>query len=440
MLLAALCATALASEPRAVSVRLTALDLPYNAWGGAYRPLSMQTSLDLGFAGTRLGTHGVREGFRLLRSDGLEYGLGLPALAVVNLFAFAFVGGWVHEEWHRAVMASHDISSRNTIYDPRVWDGSVIAVDQVTDEDLARLKQTSPSDTARLMTAGMESQLELARRLGDAAFFEEGGRTRGGLYLSDSWLSMTMLFQEISAMGYLGACAEGLDELTDEMNREELTVPERDFAGADCTAWVYGLHRPSEPYESRGPHPYGAGIDRYRSGEDLTEQERAFLHQQFQLSLLNLIDPHLLSIDGFVLSNGTRWVASVGHTPNPFGHTLSLRGALQPQAGPGLLVVAQAHGWQGSITPGLEVTLHDQHLSALRLTSGLGLWLQPEALRADATRSRPGGRLHAQLGWMASERLELFVGAEAKSAGWVPGNVFLGPNASVRSGIVAHLP
>ncbi len=53
---------------------------------------------------------------------------------------------WVHEEWHRAVMTSHKISSFNEV-NAWPWTSSgTIAVDHVTDEDLIRLKRDNPAD------------------------------------------------------------------------------------------------------------------------------------------------------------------------------------------------------------------------------------------------------------------------------------------------------
>jgi hypothetical protein len=146
-------------------VPLTLAELPYDAVGGTFRPLPMQTSFDVGYDALRLGTYGVHQAFGLIRPKGLRYAIGIPTLTVLDLLVLQYAGGWTHEEWHRAVLASHDVSSRNTIYDPANWGDSVIAVDSVTDADLQRLKSTWPADTARLQEAGNEANLELARAL-----------------------------------------------------------------------------------------------------------------------------------------------------------------------------------------------------------------------------------------------------------------------------------
>jgi hypothetical protein len=235
-------------------VPLTLAELPYDAVDGVYRPLPMQTSLDLGYDGLRLGTYGVHELFGLIHPKGLRYGLGIPALTATNVVALLYFGGRTHEEWHRAVLASHGASSRNTIYDPANWGDAVIAVDSVTDADLARLKAESPADTAHLQEAGNEGNLELARTLGDAAFFEGGGATHGGVYFSDSWLGPTILFQVVNVIGYQSLCASpSVDALTDEMTAKDVGMADRDFTGADCDGWLYDLDRPDEPYDARGP-------------------------------------------------------------------------------------------------------------------------------------------------------------------------------------------
>jgi hypothetical protein len=91
--------------------------------------------------------------------------------------------------------------------------------------------------------------------------------------------------------------------------------------------WVYDLFRPDEPYEDRGIHPSGIGIDRYRSESDFTPQERRYLRTQARLSFLNFADPNLLGLyqfdvgeyDGLPLS----FNASLQHLMAPFGYAMA---------------------------------------------------------------------------------------------------------------------
>ncbi len=440
----ALALVALASEPVSESeaqLRLTAMDLPYQAVAKPWAP-SMQQSLDLTYGIDRLAVLGTREGMEALSGGdpGLLYGLGFPILAGVNLGLLYSTSAWMHEEWHRAVMSNQQIGSRNGWYVPSTWSGGLIPVDSVSDADLGRLKRENPAETVRLMVAGQESQHALGDRIADELFLHGGeGSTLGPLYRSETWMGMTIQFQELGNLSYLLTCAgEGSDALTDSENQQRLTVPERDFTGLDCTAWMYDMRRPDEPYAGRGAHPYGEGVDRYRSAEDLTEGERRALRQQALLHLVNLANPHLYYIDGFDLGDGNRWVASAGHQTTPFGYLLELRVGLKVD---GLAGVARLrnHIWRKGWLPEVDVQLVDLGLDPtrrLQLQLGGAVWLQPTALRWDAEGARPGGLLRSGLSWRAAPAVDLFVEAEGKSTGWIQGVVALDPSVAVRAGVV----
>jgi hypothetical protein len=117
------------------------------------------------------------------------------------------------------------------------------------DRDLAELKAEHPADFARLMEAGMESEIEAARLMRRNNFFL--GR-RSGYDLIDWWT--------IGANGtlYLAICATdvGDGDLRD-MNAKETRESQRDFTGFDFRAWVHDMRHPDEAYAD-GPR---AGVD-----------------------------------------------------------------------------------------------------------------------------------------------------------------------------------
>jgi len=421
-----------------IPLRLTLVDAPFTFEGGLSAP-SMTQSLDLTYAVDRSVILGIQEGFTAAfpENEGLRKGIGLAAAWSASI-GLGFVGGWMHEEWHRAVMTSQGVSSRNGIYHPEAWSNGLIAVDNVTDEELARLKADTPAQTARLMSAGLESQHALAERIGDQIFFHDReGEAFGPLYHGDTWMSPVIAMAELNNLFYHLTCVgEDSDALTDEENQLRLTVPERDFTGLDCVAWAYDMSRPDEGYEDRGAHPYGEGIDRYRSWSDLTGDEQELLTQQARLQLLNLLNPHLYGFNGVSLpGEGDRWIAQVGHGITPFGYTIDGRFALKRGELKALVVLrsfVSAVGW----SPGLDVSVLDRPLTdSLRWDAGLDLWLQPTDLRYDADSRQPGGRAYGELGWQASRRLELWAQAAAKTEGWVRGEVYLDPNVSGRAGM-----
>jgi hypothetical protein len=423
-------------------ISLTGVDLPFNTTGWP----SMRQSLDLGYAAMRLPTWGVVRGFDRVRNPSLRLGFGIMTVYAVNA-PLILVNAWVHEEWHRAVLSHQGIDSRNGIYHPGAWSNGLIAVDRVADEDLARQKAGRPADTVRLMMAGLEAQDVLARRIGDHAFlYGDRGVWRGPLYFSETLMFPALQLNFLNALYYYSTCTgERSDRVTDAENRVTLTVPSRDFTGLDCTAFAYDLHRPDEPYADRGPHPYGDGVDRYRSWEDLDGRERGFLRRQLGLHFLDLLDPHLYAIDGFRLGGrrgayGDRWVARLGHSLTPFGYGIDAEVGLRRRAFAGLFTLRNginAHGW----FPTVAAQLLDVGLRRVPLAFDFDVdaWLQPDRLRHDERRARPGGRLAATMHWRALPGASLDLSLDGKTAGYVPGNVFLAQNLSLRLGVTVRL-
>lgn len=335
-------------------------------------------------------------------------------------------GGWLHEEGHRAVLATHGIESLNAFdfgspCNPR-------AVCGVADEDLAAMKRDHPTDWIRLQAAGLEAELEHARRLEKSAFF--AGRP-GHENLGVLWI------QKLAAIGYLSVClspallterevlAEGDDELR------------RDFTGTDCTAWVYDLHRPREPYEARGLHPTGVGLRRFRLPSDLSTEERAYLGAVRNVSLLGLIDPHLFgfsSFDGTHPLNGQplRWSASLLHQLTSFGDVIDANVLLAQGAWKVSLVY---HLYRNGMIwlPGITAELYRAPLvSPLSVTLSVSGWLQPERQSFTSAAPVAGGAMGVQVGYPIFTQTELFLRLDAKTAGWRSGDPSL--DAALRFG------
>jgi hypothetical protein len=373
--------------------------------------------------------------------DELRQDLGLIATWGLAL-PMSLVSGWMHEEWHRAVLARHAISSRNGIFYADAWSNGTISVDRVTDEDLAQLKKNAPADMVRLMSAGMESQHALSERVGDEAFFHGGsGKQNGLLYQANTWMAPTIVMNELNSLAYHATCAgEDSNTLTDQENRLRITTESRDFTGLDCVAWVYDLSRPDEPYADRGPHPYGEGIDRYRSQEDLSTDERALLKRVTRLHLLNLLNPHAYGINGFVLpGDDHRWIAQVGTVSNPFGYSISSRFGWK--RGSDAYVFTLLHhfseiGW----SPGIKTELRDKPMGPhFRLGLGGAFWLQPADLRWDATQRQAGGQIQAEVTWRMHPRFDVWMRTSSKTEGWVLGEVYLQPAITGQAGVTTHI-
>ncbi|MBM3266970.1 MAG: hypothetical protein FJZ01_04905 [Candidatus Sericytochromatia bacterium] len=442
--LALLAPPAIAAEPRPLAPsgpyrpRLTLVDAPANL-AQAYQVPTMRQALDL----TRSLVEGVDWavdlGFDHLAAgwdEGLRYGLEIPALAgaTVLLGQIPLGAGWSHEEWHRAVMARHGIGSRNGFYSYPPF-SDAIAVDHVTDDALATLKRSRPRDFVRLSAAGMEANVLLAREIRDEAFFD-----RRPLYRDIPAVGLTLG----NVFFYLQGCAsDGFDAMVDQkMAQEGADMARRDFAGADCLAWMYDLERFNEAYDGRGAHPSGVGIRRYRKSTDLSAEGRAFLGQARTLSLLNFAAPDLFGLPPLAIPGHGEWTFGLQHMLTSFGQVVQVELlSRSPEHG---LTLGYHHFFNGARAfPGLEAALVRQpvRLGDLRLAVDVGAvaWLQPRTGSFLDTSEGPGGALRLGLGLPLSDRATLRLEGLGKTDGWLAGEVDLDAAWIGRAGLLLSL-
>ena len=346
---------------------------------------------------------------------------------------------WVHEEYHRAVLGRRGADSFNDVY-KFAFAPSGIRVSHVEDDDLVRLKRDHPAEQVRLSAAGIEGEYQLVQQLEKHTFFD----------CSPAWHVPVYWLAKLGSIGYvMSSTWSAVDVFTDEENfRERADVARRDFTGHDFTAWVYDLHRPEEPYTARGVHPYGGvGIDRYIRAADLTVDERRYVQHQGRLQLLNLLDPFLVGLRGFTVPNPLngrpmRLTASVGHVLTSFGDTVDANIFLH-QDDMRLLVVVHTYGNGQRRFPGIDAEVIDHRVSVggrpLNVSLRGARWLQPADQRFHTSDSTPGALLGFTVQRPGRGRIGGYFAAEGKTEGWVAGNVYLGPNVSVRVGLSIEL-
>ena len=414
----------------AVRIDLPLADLPYGARFGGRAP-SMQQSLAV--------TAGVYDAGHLAiqRAWGRHTRLAKATIAVADFLATGapFADAWLHEEWHRAVLGYRGVGSRNDVYRLDLL-SEAISVSHARDEDLARLKREHPAEFVRLKAAGIEAEYALVTRLERDQFYRGGRAWHTALY----WLTT------INSVLYVADTAE-TDAYTDDANRDEPTVAERDISGHDFTAWVRDLHRPGEPFESRGVHPSGVGVNRYTKTTDLTGAERRYLSRQGRLALLNFLDPHLVGVRGFTLRRPAggpplRANLALRHHLTSFGHTVDANVFLK-QGPTNLFVVLHAYANGARTFPGLDVELVDHPLTVrgrrVELSPRLALWTQPAAQAFRTSDARAGGLAALRVRAPIARRVAALAEVEAKTAGWVAGVVQLDRAVNVRLGVSTTL-
>lgn len=408
------------------------LDLPENLDGTVP---SMQQSLGVGAAFYETSHAAIQSAF------GERRGWARAATALFDYVTTAELilpGGdaWVHEEFHRAVMSNHGISSFNDVYKLEL-SPDAIAVSRVKDDDLIRLKRERPADMVRLGAAGIEGENLMVQRLQKQRFFRRSTAWHLPLYWIVKGNSWFYLFS--------GAEPE-VDEDTDIMNAEDgADIDVRDFTGHDFNGWVYDLFRPDEPYAARGVHPSGVGIDRYRKTSHLTDEERDYLDRQGTLALLNFADPNLLGFEGWSASIGGRRVdmnVTASHFLTSFGYAVDANVFLR-SGKRNLFVVLHHYANRERSFPGVEAELIDYPVTirgrAMTITPRLALWSQPANQMFRDTDASAGGAAALRVDFAPSRRVGTYVELETKTAGWMAGNVHLDANTSVRFGATVRL-
>jgi hypothetical protein len=364
--------------------------------------------------------------------------LGRAAIAGFDVLAIWLPPGdaWLHEEWHRAVLGNRGVGSFNDVYRLEIG-GESIAVSHATDEDLARLKREHPAESVRLKAAGIEGEYQLVTRLERDHFF---GRSR-------AWHPALYWLTTLNAVLYLADTSD-TDATHAADNARERAVAARDISGHDFTAWVRDLFRPGEPWEARGVHPSGVGVNRYVNTTDLTPEERRYLHRQGVLALLNFADPNLLGISGVTLRSPLgggplRANLALRHLLTPFGHTLDANVFLRQ--GPANLFVV-LHGYANhdrGFLPGVDAELVDYPVAVLgrrfEVSPRGAVWAQPAGQAFRTPRARTGGLAALRVRTPIRGRVAALAEVERKGAGWVAGVVQLDPATNVRLGASAAL-
>ncbi len=341
--------------------------------------------------------------------------------------------GWLHEEYHRAIMTRFGTNSFNGMNLFPIG-ASVVSVSQVRDEDLIRFKKESPYDFIRMHVAGIEGQYLLVNQLQRNNFFY-GQKL---LHEFEYWLAT--LNSHIYVM--MSAQPDNVDRQTESMNKDETDISRRDFTGFDMTAWAYDIFRPLEPYEARGIHPLGNGINRYRTTKDLTEVELEYLKLQGGLQFFNYISPMMFGIRTIPLGD-------TGFEGNfAFRHYLTSFGADIPAS-----VFLKYRHFNMAFTyhsylnyehyfPAIEAELVDYPFSIGKLNMYLSprvlIGMQPKNHEFKTASPDFLGLFGLRVDFNLSKYILPYIDFTAKTRGWVAGNEYLTANASVRIGVSAR--
>lgn len=338
---------------------------------------------------------------------------------------------WLHEEFHRAGLTIRGISSYNETYNRFNGGFANGSVSRVTDENLMRLKREAPQELVRSFAAGIESEFLLLRGLQKDNFYSGAKHAN---------VALNILLTK-HAIDYVNQFKRSdYNASIDSMNAYGLTVDFRDFVGWDFTPWVYDLHRPKEPYEARGTHPSGVGIDRAVKTTSLTDEEYGYLETMGKMQYLNFLSPFLIGINRIRINEQTAFNVAVRHYLNSFGYDLSTDFFIDHR---GQQYLVSLHGYRNRHhwLPGIELERSPYAIRVagnqrLTVQPAAMLWLQPHDFYD--RKGRPGALLRIQGAYALDKTWCVVAVAEGKTQGWVAGNPYLDARTSFRLGVSAY--
>jgi len=355
---------------------------------------------------------------------------------ILGDFVLAFApggNGWLHEEYHRAVMSRYGVNSFNGMNRFPIG-AHLIHVNEIKDEDLIHFKKESPHDFVRLHVAGIEGEAVLINDLQRNNFYYDQELSNEVLY----W----MLIANSHLYIYGSSDRKQVDADAGKANQKEKSVSSRDFTGYDMTGWVYDLFRPDEPYEARGAHPSGTGINRYRTTKDLTDEEFKYLRMQTYLYFINYLSPMLFLQKSIRLGDGgLTGNFAMRHMLTSFGYDISAQVFLI-YAPFNMAFAYHSYMNYKNYFPAVEAELVDYPLSFGKF----GLFLSPRLMVGTQPKDqvfKTGSHeffslFGLRIDFMASKHFLPYLDFTAKTDGWVAGNEYLDSNVSIKIGVSAR--
>ncbi|MDR0910671.1 MAG: hypothetical protein LBM77_13015, partial [Spirochaetaceae bacterium] len=275
-------------------------DLPYqieagrtigSGFFGSYASMSMNQSMAIAMD-THSALHfglGKLENILPWEEEIKDTVLIIGNILPVYLFeAFLPFGiGWAGSEFQRSVLSRFGVYSQTPYYTSKGY--------HISDSALGVFKTNNPVNFVRMLSARPEADTAFVERMQKNIFFYDMSD-----YSIISPLVSNFFVLSNVGIGLVASYFPSLfQSLTQNINRNEKSEIDRKIVYYPALNWVYDIFRPNEPYEARGIHPSGNGVNRYISWEKLTTEEKRYLEIQGWLSILNFASPLLYGFKSF---------------------------------------------------------------------------------------------------------------------------------------------
>lgn len=410
------------------------LDMPQNK-DLPYRVPSMQQALhissgmyDLGFLGIdKLGDrlflhkHENPSGFRKFGNHAFKYGMGLLFSKYGSELPIP-LGVWGHEEFHRSVLGVNGIDSKNGNWFLHRWDGTVYGI---SDSSLTQLKSGNVNQLLYAYVSGIQYEIALSEKISLEDFYKKRSLHKNALLLYNAYYVYNYFNFSTSAM------SDSVKVLAPP--HEDANSSERDFAGADLTAWAYDMFNPDAPYQIRDSFPNGLGVNRRIGFSDLSEEAQSFLLEQKKLSLLNFFNPALFFINRIKISNNLSFNIFTQYAPTYFGNAISVFLPVQYRQFDVLGTYSRYNSHDASGF-GFGLGIYNYRMgNKTEFDLNINYWQQPDSFYGN--QNNTGGSVKLKAKYAVGKRFVTYLALSAKSKGWCMGNPYIDQNFSFGAGL-----
>lgn len=416
-------------------LNLPLLDLPQNMRLPYHAP-SMYQSMEWSRSFYELGFWGIDalgnslfipdktrsySSFRRFSNAAFKYALGLAFSKYGSELPIP-LGVWAHEEFHRATLGVKAIDSENGNWLLRRWDGTVYGI---SDPILAQLKTTDLNQLLYAYTAGVQYEILLNQKISQEDFFLKRSHSKNALLLYNAYYVYNYFHFATSSL------SDSVKVLAPP--HEDPDPAERDFAGADLTAWAYDMFNPSQSFMNRDSFPNGQGVNRRIGFSELTPEAQEFLQRQEKLSLLNFVNPAFFFINRIPITPDLSFNFFAQYAPTHFGNDLAL---YLPIAYKKIHAQVNVHEFNSKTERGFGIGLgvYQYPLSTkISFDASLNYWNQPDTYFGTSKKS--GGSFDLQMHCDLGHNFSAYTGVSAKTKGWQLGNPYLSENIAAQIGI-----
>lgn len=363
----------------------------------------------------------------LKKTANILVGQLLTGSSTYILGGFPFGEGWLHEEYHRAVLATNRVASKDP-FDDFSLDLNDGSVKNIYDEALRNFKKNDPHAFNRMLIAGSEGDLYAVRRLQEDNFF----------YNANLPIELVSIIYTTEATSYMNSSYAQIDSTNIPLNREDgASVLARDFTGHDYSGWIWHLFKPNVPYDSLGIHPSGVGINRYITSDRLTAQEKKYYDEVKSQYWLNVLSPMLFGFRKIKIKDSVYVNFAVQYQPTSFGTDKELRLYYMNRSDKFSFALHQYENYDENFYAA-EVNWLDIKFKKLKnffFNTRMLVGTQPRNQEFFTQQSQLFGLISVNTNYTVGKNFGAYVQVQAKTDGWLAGDEYLKSMIRLRTGL-----